>query len=90
MQSPHSGELGSRTLPGREKRGSSQGLAAVEALNDSAEQALHYRQRAAELLAMSEREKDANQRRVLVDLATTFHRMAEQLERLKDRDPTTK
>ena len=46
------------------------------------ERARQYRDQAAELLRLSERVTEPDQRRTLVDLASTYHRMAEQLEEI--------
>ena len=46
------------------------------------ERARQYRDQAAELLRLSERVTEPDQLRTLVDLASTYHRMAEQLEEI--------
>ena len=46
------------------------------------DRARQYRDQAAELLRLSERVTEPDQRRTLVDLASTYHRMAEQIEEI--------
>jgi hypothetical protein len=55
---------------------------AGEILGSELERARQYRDQAAELLRLSERIAEADQRRTLVDLASTYHRMAEQIEEI--------
>ncbi len=42
--------------------------------------AVQYRHQAAELIKASQRITDSTERAVMLDLATTYHRMAEQIE----------
>jgi hypothetical protein len=51
-------------------------------LSAELERARQYRAQAAELLRLSERVAEPEQRRTLIDLASTYHRMAEQLEEI--------
>jgi hypothetical protein len=51
-------------------------------LSAELERARQYRDQAAELLRLSERVTPPEQRRTLIDLASTYHRMAEQLEEI--------
>ena len=51
-------------------------------LSAELDRARQYRDQAAELLRLSERVTEPDQRRTLVDLASTYHRMAEQLEEI--------
>ena len=44
------------------------------------ERARQYREQAAELLRLKERSTDTRQQATLIELATLYHRMAEQLE----------
>jgi hypothetical protein len=51
-------------------------------LSAELDRARQYRDQAAELLRLSDRVTEPDQRRTLVDLASTYHRMAEQLEEI--------
>jgi hypothetical protein len=51
-------------------------------LNKNLERAAEYRAQAAQIMRLSERHWDAKQRVVLLDLAGTYHRLAEQLEEM--------
>jgi hypothetical protein len=51
-------------------------------LDRTLERAAEYRAQAAEMLRLSERHSDEKQRVVLLDLAATYHRLAEQLEEM--------
>jgi hypothetical protein len=46
------------------------------------ERAAQYRQQASELLGLAERVGIDEQRKTLIGLASTYHRMAEQLEKM--------
>ena len=56
------------------------------------ERAADYRAQAAELLRLSERQVDAQQRITFLELAATYHRLAEQLEEMHrlDGEPSAK
>ena len=62
--------------------GSSPRLRLGERLTQELERAAQYRQQAAELLLLAERVATDVQRSTLIGLATTYHRMAEQLEEM--------
>ena len=49
-------------------------------LNKELERAPKYREQAAELLRLRERSTDTRQQAMLIELATRYHRMAEQIE----------
>jgi hypothetical protein len=53
-----------------------------QSLSTELERARQYRDQAAELLRLSERVTEPEQRRTLIDLASTYHRMAEQIEEI--------
>jgi hypothetical protein len=53
-----------------------------QSLSAELERARQYRDQAAELIRLSDRVTEPDQRRTLVDLASTYHRMAEQLEEI--------
>jgi hypothetical protein len=55
-------------------------------LSKNLERAAEYRAQAADLLRASERHWDERQRIALLDLAATYHRMAEQLEEMQRLD----
>jgi len=50
------------------------------------ERAADYRAQAAELLRLSERQVDERQRMTFLELAATYHRLAEQLEEMQRLD----
>lgn len=51
-------------------------------MSKTLERAADYRAQAAEIMRLCERHCDENQRVLLLDLATTYHRLAEQLEEM--------
>ena len=55
-------------------------------LGQHLERAAEYRAQATEMLRLSERHLDEKQRVVLLDLARTYHRLAEQLEEMHRQD----
>jgi hypothetical protein len=55
--------------------------------SNSLERAAEYRAQASEMLRLSERHWDEKQRVVLLDLASTYYRLAGQLEEMHRLDP---
>jgi len=55
-------------------------------LSKELERARQYREKAAELLALREKSTDTHQQATLIELATLYHRMAEQLEESRELD----
>jgi len=55
-------------------------------MNQQLERAVQYRAQAAELIRRSDRQTDERQRAVMLDLAATHLRMAEQIEEIHRRD----
>ena len=55
-------------------------------MSKTLERAAEYRAQAKQIMRLSERHWDEKQRVVLMDLATTYHRLAEQLEEMHDVD----
>jgi len=59
-------------------------------LSKHLERAADYRAQAAELLRLSERQVDDRQRMTFLELAATYHRLAEQLEEMHRLDEPAK
>ena len=59
-------------------------------MNKHLDRAADYRAQAAELLRLSERQVDDRQRITFLELAATYHRLAEQLEEMHRLDGPSK